>query len=136
MALLAWSELKYGVNIKDVDEQHQKLIAILNELHEATNVGHGRDVIQKIISELEAYTKYHFGLEEKLMTTNHYPDFNEHKKKHDFFINHVAELHKGLESGQKDLTIDALTFLRDWIDEHITGTDKEYTAYLNGKGVH
>jgi len=136
MALLAWSELKYGVKIKDVDEQHQKLIGILNELHEATNVGHGRDVIQQIISELESYTKYHFGLEEKLMTANHYPDFNEHKKKHDFFTGHVEELRKGLDTGQKDLTIDALTFLRDWVDEHITGTDKEYTEHLNKKGVH
>ena len=135
MALLAWSELKYGVKIEAIDEQHQKLISILNELHEATNVGHGKDVIQKIISELEAYTKYHFGLEEKLMQANHYPGFVEHKKKHDFFTNHVAELHASYDTDEKGLTVETLTFLRDWIDEHITGTDKEYSKHLNSKGV-
>ncbi len=136
MALIAWSLEKYSVKIKDVDEQHQKLIKILNELHEATNVGHGEDIIQNIVAELESYTRYHFELEEKLMRTNHYPDYQEHKKKHDFFTGHVAELHAGLNAEEKGLTVDALTFLRDWVHEHITGTDKAYSTYLNDKGVH
>lgn len=135
MALLAWSKIKYSVNIKAVDEQHQKLIGILNELHEATNVGHGRDVIQRIIGELDAYIKYHFGLEEKLMYANHFPGLQAHKTEHDSFVKQVEEFHRGYESGQKELTVETLTFLRDWVDNHITVTDKEYSGFLNDKGV-
>lgn len=139
MALVEWSELKYGVKIKDVDEQHQKLIGIFNELYMATYVGHSQDVIQEIISELQAYITYHFGLEEKLMYDNHFPGLQEHKAEHDTFVRRVDEFYEKYESGQKDLTVETLivetlTFFRD-VDYHIKGTDKEYSGYLNSKGV-
>lgn len=28
-----------------------------------------------------------------------------------------------------------MTFLKDWLNNHILGTDKKYVAFLNSKGV-
>jgi hemerythrin len=29
-----------------------------------------------------------------------------------------------------------MTYLKNWLDEHVHGTDKMYTAHLNAMGIH
>jgi hemerythrin len=55
MALITWSD-EYQLGIKEIDAQHQKLVAMINTLHNAMKEGRGKDVIQPILNELLAYT--------------------------------------------------------------------------------
>ncbi|MBI1864448.1 MAG: hemerythrin, partial [Nitrospirae bacterium] len=43
MTLVTWDST-WSVNVKEIDAQHQKLIGIVNDLHEAIKAGKARDV--------------------------------------------------------------------------------------------
>ena len=65
MPLIAWDQ-GFSVGVGSIDEQHKKLIGLLNDLHDAMRFGKGRDVLGKVLAELIDYTAYHFRTEEGL----------------------------------------------------------------------
>ncbi len=134
MALIQWSE-KYAVNIEEIDTQHQKLVAILNDLLDAMGRGQGKTVLDKTFNELEAYTKTHFFAEEKLMIVYGYSDYNRHRSEHGKLINDLKNYKKDFETGKSKLTLEILDFLKNWLINHITLTDKELGKYLTSKGL-
>lgn len=135
MALVDWKDI-YVVNVAEVDEQHKKLVALINELHQAMLVGKGKEVMSKILSDLVDYTVYHFGTEEKFFDQYEYPETELHKKQHKELTDQVLAVQKKYEAGEKVLTIDVMNFLRDWLHDHIVGSDKLFGPYLNSKGVY
>jgi len=134
MALVDWKEV-YVVHIDQVDTQHQKLVSLINELHDSMKLGKAKEVLSKILNDLVDYTLYHFATEEKLFDTYDYPDSGMHKQQHKELVEQVAALQKKHEAGEKVLTIDVMNFLRDWLHDHIVGSDKKFGPYLNSKGV-
>jgi hemerythrin len=134
MALFAWSE-KYSVNIREIDEQHKKMIGMVGQLHEAMRQGKGKQVLDETLRNLIQYTKTHFGAEELLMKAHGYPEYESHKAKHDSMTRKVAGIHKEYQNGKTTLTVEVMTFLENWVDKHIMGTDKQYAPFLNGKGL-
>ena len=74
MALFEWSE-KYSVGIREIDDQHKKLIGLVARLQDAMREGKGKAVLDKVLAELIQYTRTHFAAEERIMQTNGYPDF-------------------------------------------------------------
>jgi two-component system, NtrC family, sensor kinase len=62
----AWSD-KFKVGIETVDEQHHKLVDLVNRLAAVCMHQAGADELGGILSELADYTVYHFGTEEALM---------------------------------------------------------------------
>ncbi len=134
MALVGWSS-KYAVNIAEIDRQHQRWFDILNDLHEAMKSGKGKEKLGEIFEGLVEYTKVHFQAEEKLMRQNGYPFYEGHKKIHDDMIKEVELLQLRYKSGEVALSVDVMNFLRNWLSDHIMGTDKNYGPYLNSKGI-
>ncbi|MBX3008862.1 MAG: bacteriohemerythrin [Melioribacteraceae bacterium] len=134
MALISWNE-NYSVKIRDIDDQHKKLIDLINELHDAMKSGRGKEVVGKTLSELLKYTSNHFGFEEKLFAQYNYPEGRTHSKTHKDLIDQLKEFISKYESGQNTLSIELMNFLKDWLTNHIMGTDKKYTSFLNSKGI-
>ena len=134
MSLFAWSE-KYSVNIREIDDQHKKLIGMVGQLHDAMLQGKGKQVLGKVLGDLIQYTKTHFAAEERLMKTNGYPDYEIHKKKHDSMTDKVAHIYRDYQDGKATITMEVMNFLENWVDGHIMGTDRQYAPFLNGKGV-
>ena len=135
MAFFEWKE-EYSVNIKEIDQQHRKLVALLNDLYEALKRGEGKEALGTILSGLLAYTKTHFAAEERLMKTHDYPDYPLHKEKHERMTTRVLEYVSKFEAGKIRSPIEISTFIKDWLQKHILQTDMNYSAYLNSKGVH
>jgi hemerythrin len=54
MDLINWSN-DYSVNIKDIDDQHVKLVNLINDLHSAMKLGKGGESLNRVISELVSY---------------------------------------------------------------------------------
>ncbi|AFN73859.1 Hemerythrin HHE cation binding region [Melioribacter roseus P3M-2] len=135
MPLFRWTD-SYSVNIKSIDEQHKKLLDIINELHEAMKAGKGKEALNKIFNELVDYTRTHFSFEEKLMEKYGYSESALHKQTHQNLIKQLNELKENYEKGNTNLSINVMNFLQDWLIGHIQGSDKKYTAHLNAKGVY
>jgi hemerythrin-like metal-binding protein len=134
MALISWNE-KYSVKVDSIDKQHKRLVDLINELHDAMMNKKAKDVLLKIIRGLVAYTSEHFGYEEKLFVENGYADSREHKKEHSEFIAKISDFQEKYEGGKLTLSMEMLSFLKDWLLNHIAGTDQKYSAFLVEKGV-
>lgn len=64
MALMSWSD-NLSVNIKEIDEQHKKLVGMVNDLHDAMKMGKGNDVTGKILTGLIQYVGTHFACQSR-----------------------------------------------------------------------
>lgn len=134
MAFLNWTE-ELSVGIPRIDQQHRKLVSLLNELYEAMQSGKGRDVLGKVLGELAGYTKTHFAAEEQIMAANGYPELQTHRDKHQKMAQKVMELNDQFRKGVLASPIQITNFLKDWLAKHIMETDRNYGPFLTAKGV-
>jgi len=134
MALFQWDD-SLSVNVAEIDGQHQKLVAMINNLNEAMKQGKGKDVLGPIVSELVSYAGSHFATEEAYFNKFKYPAAASHKIEHVNFVKKVTEFKSGFDSGKLPLTIEVMNFLKDWLKGHILGTDKKYVPFFNANGL-
>ncbi len=125
----------YSVGIDSIDQQHKKLLNLINQLQTAVDYSTGEQFEREALDELVDYTKTHFTYEEGLMRDNDYPDFEPHKAQHEKMFEKVREVLAEYEQDQDTAMANVAEYLKDWLINHINGTDKEYSSYLIGKGV-
>lgn len=135
MALMEWNPT-FSVNVKKFDDQHKKLVELVNQLHDAMKAGEGNTMLGIVLQSLISYTSTHFAEEEKMMQANAYPDFTKHKAAHENLVKQVLDLQKKAQAGGGVLTLTVMTFLKDWLVSHIQGEDKRYGQYFNTKGIY
>ncbi len=129
-----WKE-EYSVGIDSIDQQHKKLLSLINQLQTAVDYSTGEEFEREALDELVAYTKDHFSYEEGLMEKNAYPDFVAHKAQHVKMIRKVEDVLAEYDKDRETAMSNALDFLKSWLITHINGTDKEYSSFLIEKGV-
>ncbi len=134
MDFFIWKD-EMSVNVEEIDQQHKKLVSMINELHKAMKEGKSKVVLGDIIKGLLDYTKVHFGTEEKYFDKFGYPESEAHIKEHNDFVKKVQEFQKQFEEGKSLLSIEILNFLKDWLYHHIMGTDKKYSKFFNDRGL-
>lgn len=134
MALFTWDE-SLSVKVKDFDNEHQKLVSLVNRLHDDMKVGKAKESIASVLNELISYTQTHFRHEEVIMQANNYPAFAAHKAEHQKLINEVSAFKKKFDEGSMTLSVSIINFLRDWVKNHIQKVDKQYSDFLNSRGV-
>lgn len=124
-----WSH-DLSVGVKEIDEQHMKLIDLINEMHEAITEHRASEVTMRILDELIVYTQTHFQTEEALMNILEYDDFEVHKALHDALIQQVSDLKLKLQSGKASINFELMHFLKTWLTKHILGDDTQMGAYF------
>lgn len=129
MPLFTWND-SYSVSVQQFDDQHKVLFNLINDLHEAMSKGKARDKMADITAQLLQYTRSHFTVEEAALQQAHYPQFLDHKKRHEAFTAKVADFEKECRSGAAPLSVNVMAFLRDWLSDHILKNDKQYVPYL------
>ncbi len=134
MALITWQD-SYSVKIRKFDDEHKKLIALINQLHDAMRIGRGGQVIGTVLQSLIDYTASHFASEEAMMKLHAYPDYERHKKEHNLLVMKVLDIQKEIKSGKAPLSHEIMFFLKQWLQTHIQGEDKKYGPFLNAKGL-
>jgi hemerythrin-like metal-binding protein len=135
MPLLEWTE-DMSVGVKVIDDDHKKLIDMLNELNDGILAGKTSDALESVIDKLLRYTKYHFAREERFFAETGYPDGATHKAEHDLLARRVSNLQMRFETGQSFiLSTETMEFLKNWLIDHIMGSDQQYGPHLNAKGI-
>ncbi len=124
MNLIVWTD-SLSVGIPIIDEQHKQLISIINDLYAALDTL----VLEHSLQKLSDYVVYHFSTEENIMRTCDYPDRLIHEDEHKALTEQVVAF-------TKDNSIpELLLFLRDWLNNHILGTDKQLGTFLKNQNI-
>jgi len=125
-------QARYSVGIPEIDEQHKRLIGLINDLQAAMLRGEGKTVLSRILDELIRYTETHFAAEEKLLRARRYSEVAAHEQQHQNLKKQVYALRDELRSGKVTVTMEVMHFLKNWLANHILGADLRYAAALKG----
>ena len=134
MAYIEWED-SFSVGVDIFDNEHKKLIEIINRLHLALLMKETDAVMGKTLKDLIDYTITHFAHEEENMANQTYPDFFKHKKEHDELIKKVQDYKTQIESGKTTISLSIMNFLKEWLMSHILGTDMKYRNFFAGKNL-
>ncbi len=133
-ALITWSDA-LSVSDPDIDQQHQKLVRMINDLHDAMRKGQTESVMTNLFNRLLGYTAEHFSYEEQRMAACNYPNLSAHKARHADLVQQATALQEKFASGNQHLNMKVMRFLKDWITNHIQKSDKDYMPYLQAQRV-
>ncbi|MGA7522474.1 MAG: bacteriohemerythrin [Acidobacteriaceae bacterium] len=135
MAFMVWND-RLMTGIAAVDSDHRRLVAMINELYEAIRAGSNEDGVRRVLNSLVEYTRFHFGREEALFAQTRYAERQQHKAEHDAMVAWVEEIRAKVEEGTaKAASLEMIVRLKDWLFDHILGTDQRYVAHLTAAGV-
>jgi hemerythrin len=134
MQFLEWKET-YSVKVPEIDQQHRRLVGIINDLHETLMQGGDPDQVLRVLNDLVAYTQYHFRFEEQMMERAGYPATEDHKRVHRAMEGQVEKFHAEVVAHKAGAPLKLAAFLKDWLNKHILETDMRYSGYLNRRRV-
>lgn len=134
MALIDWDD-SLSVKVERIDQEHQKLLAMINNLNEAMKNGRGRAVIGDIVRELSYYAREHFRTEEMFFDMHAYPDAARHRAEHAAFVEQVRDFEEGYVAARLSLSVEVMNFLSGWVKNHIRGSDLRYSQFFIDHGV-
>ncbi|CDF83226.1 Bacteriohemerythrin [Pseudomonas knackmussii B13] len=123
MAYLAWQDdLNTGIQV--IDNQHKRIVEMINQLHDA-QVQRLDGKVGQVIEELVDYTLSHFAFEETLLEDAGYEFTRAHKKVHELFIKRVSEYRLRFAAGE-DIADELKQLLGRWLFNHIRNDDANY----------
>lgn len=129
MALVEWQAC-YSVANERLDQQHQRLIAMINLLGEAMDTGAEKATLMKILSDLAGYTKTHFSDEERMLEQCGYPLLADHREKHAALNRELADFYRNFYTSSRPQSKEVMLFLQNWLYGHILEQDKAYTLHV------
>jgi len=125
MKAFVWSP-KFESGIASVDEQHQRLVEIVNRLGQVLIEGNATEAsIAAVFQELATYAQFHFGDEERLMAAAGVSQQHvvEHCLHHRQFVEQLTGMWKGRASLANPAEV-LHGFLSSWLTFHILDEDQ------------
>jgi len=136
MPTITWGpELETGIDI--IDRQHRHWTELMNDLVDAVKEGRGLDQVGTTLAELADYSISHFRTEEGLMKRANYDkeELDLHLREHRVFTSQVAMYKDRVELQQIQLSIQVAEYMREWLVQHITGSDRDYIDAMTAAGI-
>ncbi|MBT6050193.1 MAG: hemerythrin family protein [Candidatus Scalindua sp.] len=127
--MIEW-DVKFSVGVQRIDEEHKKLIDIINKAA-VTNKFKKIRVVLATLDEMINYAGYHFLTEETYMVGSDYPEYLFHRNEHIGFTDKVIDFQNRVVSGDSQVVNEAQEFLKQWLVNHIQETDSRYTDWFN-----
>lgn len=132
MEKIIWNE-NFSVGVREMDEQHKRLIGIINELIEADNTTVDSETIFDILTKMTNYALSHFEKEEQYMIKYNYPDYSIHKDQHSEFKDQLITFCKDTKAHKESIPTEIFSYLKTWLTNHILETDMAYKSFFNEK---
>jgi hemerythrin len=133
--LLLWTE-NLRVGVEEFDEDHKKLIAMVNALHGAIQAGDSNKMLESVLNRLEHHAWHHCTLEEVAFLQTGYPDAAQHTEEHDELREMIVKMKRRKESGvDAGLSVDVMNLIYIWLTNHIYRADRKYRDFVHAKGI-
>jgi hemerythrin len=129
--ILKWDD-SLSTGFGEVDNQHKKLIAIIEDVHQNMQAEGSEYALRmaKDLKRLTDYTEYHFSEEEQFMKSKGYPGLEDHQKAHKAFVEEVFRLIKTLSHANPDDGFQFYRFLGSWLLNHIAKQDRAWADWI------
>lgn len=127
MELMHWHD-SFSVGVRLIDEQHQQLFTLINELIVAVDTHQQDEVLDRILQAVLVYAEMHFKTEEELFKIH--PQFEAHYTVHRKFARNISKLAADLTKNKTDVATILLNELTDWLQNHILKTDIAFFSEL------
>ena len=124
----------YKIGVKKIDDQHQDLFVLVNQLRDGLKQGWNTTKIRELFDLLVEHVIIHFADEEAYMTKFHYPERMVHVVDHRDLIRQVEEVESQWNRGKLVVTPELLEYLHHWLVNHIEGPDHQLGLYLHRHG--
>ncbi|MES9970434.1 MAG: bacteriohemerythrin [Candidatus Thiodiazotropha sp.] len=134
MPIVSWSE-EFSVNVKVIDEQHQTMLDIVNNLHTAVEENEDKETLKQLLIELNEHTRSHFATEDELMKQYDYPGYEQHLHEHNVLLQHLGNIVESVTGGKDPTFRSDYDVSSDWVLIHIFKSDKDLGGFLNKQGV-
>jgi hemerythrin len=121
-----------SVGVAEIDAQHRELYQRIDRFLAALAEKRGAAELEPLIRYLGEYVREHFAEEQRLMEFCFYPALGEHLEEHHRFEAEFDVLRAELgETGATfGLARRLVALLVEWLDRHLTTTDREFGAFL------
>jgi hemerythrin len=131
---LVWED-KYSVGVVEIDNQHKRMFAVINELLDAINTGTTADHLGNIIESLVKYKIFHFETEEKYFRDFNYEEAEAHTAKHHEFNQKLTTLKEKHPEYTVEFAFELVDFLEDWLIDHLMVVDQKYKKCFAEHGL-
>jgi hemerythrin len=114
-----------------IDGQHQKLLALFNEL-EHSGGRHDSAEVQSVLERLIDYVSVHFTMEEDLMRRLEYPaeDAGRHVQEHRMLTKRTRDMVLDFRTGALSTVGPLVIFLRQWLTCHVDQEDRRLVEHV------
>ena len=134
MDIINWKD-EFSVGVKEMDDQHKKLIGMVNKLiSEQTSLTDQR-TIADLLTEMTDYAQVHFRAEEYLMAEYDYDQKALQEEQHQAFIDKTIAFYSASDIGPNILSTALLDYLATWLIGHILKEDMKYKNFFKSKGL-
>lgn len=133
---IQWND-NYSVGVAQLDEQHQQLIGMLNQLYEEIGPEIKIDKVWPLLDSFNRYADSHFSFEERLAREYALPQnfYVDHRAEHEGYRERLGQLQHDFNQGNRHAPIQLMSFLSNWWLSHILVSDMELGHLLNEYGV-
>lgn len=135
--MIEWDNT-YSVGISIIDEEHKKLIDIMNKVAVTKRYNGNPEEVQgellEVLSEMKNYAFTHFANEETYMKEFNCSEYHSHKKEHQDFSYAVTGFGIIVNNGENAIIDEIFELLQRWLVYHILGTDKKLIGCFKENG--
>jgi len=113
----------WKTGITKIDDQHKKLVEIINKLL-VSRYEHKEDsVLKEIMTDLVNYTRVHFKDEEEFYESHKFSGILEHKAQHRVLVNQLIHILEEMRDGKFTISEELSSILQNWLIKHVLNYD-------------
>ncbi|MBI1754081.1 MAG: hemerythrin family protein [Acidobacteria bacterium] len=131
---VAWSS-RYDTGIRVIDEQHQELFGLLEQLRKVMREGDSGPALERLLAELVSCSEKHFATEEAYMARFSYPDLAQHVSEHAAMLTNLHELLRKFRENHQVMALMVPTFMEGWLKHHISDGDFGFVTFLKARNL-
>ena len=115
------------IGVAEIDDEHKRLFELIGEIDSAVKSNTDSvSTAMALLNELKQYAVTHFAHEEAYMESINYKNMFIQKVQHDKFREKINDMNlEHLDENTEDTLSDILTYLTNWLVNHILEHDKQ-----------